>query len=296
MRIEGIRHQAQVRADGTSRSAVRRWLGDGAVTNTAPWYLTPTAPPGIVALLELGVRPTCVDAASLHGLWTPLHPGTHVFRPRAPRDGGALQGMTAHPVRRRAAGIVTLEHEQALVLHGPALSAWPGHDPVPDLDLVLTHAAHCLPVEKAAVLFESALHRGKLTRPQAENILAALPQRLRRPLSRIRDDAESGTETLVRWWLESRHFPVRAQALFPDRRRRVDLLVGKSWVIECDSREFHDDPLSYTRDRERDLYLTSRGYRVTRLSWEQVCLRWEETERALLGILRRGDHLDPPRP
>ena len=66
-------------------------------------------------------------------------------------------------------------------------------------------------------------------------------------------------------------------------------------MIECDSREFHDDPLSYDADRARDLDLTSRGYRVTRLSWEQVFLRWEETQAMLLAILRRGEHLDPPR-
>ena len=66
-----------------------------------------------------------------------------------------------------------------------------------------------------------------------------------------------------------------------------DLLVGRSWVIECDGREFHDDPLSYDADRARDLYLMSRGYRVTRLSWEQVFLRWEETQTMLLAILRR---------
>src|SRR5699024_10999163 len=161
--------------------------------------------------------------------------------------------------------------------------------------LVLTHAAHCLPVEKTAVLFESGLQRGLLTRREAQRILASLPQRIRRPLSRIRADAESGTETTVRWWMESRQFPVRPQVLFPDGRRRMDLLVGRSWVIECDSREHHDDPLSYAEDRARDLYLTARGYSVTRLSWEQVFLRWEETEEMLLAILRRGEHLEAPR-
>lgn len=76
----------------------------------------------------------------------------------------------------------------------------------------------------------------------------------------------------------------------------MDLLVGESWVIECDSREFHDDPLSYDRDRQRDLLLTVRGYLVTRLSWEQVFLRWEETEQMLLAILRRGEYRRSPVP
>ena len=295
MHIKGIEHRARLRAQGVEQAVVRRWLRNGVVSSIQPWYATAEAPPGIVALLRLGVRPTCLDGASLHGLWTPPHPGTHVFRPRLLSADGELSGAKAQPVRSRDGTIITLAEEQDLVLHGPALRSWPTDDPVPELDLVLRHAALCLPVATSAVLFESALHRRRLTRHEADRILAALPQRIRRPLSRIRADAESGTETTVRWWMESRQFPVRPQVLFPDGRRRMDFLVGRSWVIECDSREHHDDPLSYAEDRSRDLYLTSRGYRVTRLSWEQVFVRWEETREMLLAILRRGEHLEPPR-
>jgi very-short-patch-repair endonuclease len=296
MRIKGIEHKTRLRAQGTEQPVVRRWLRNGAVSSIQPWYATAEAPPGIVELLQLGVRPTCLDSASLHGLWTPPHPGTHVFRPRLLVADGALVGVKALPVRRRKGKVITLAEEQDLVLHGPALRSWPTDDPVPELDLVLRHAALCLPVATAAVLFESALNRRRLSQREADRILAALPQRIRRPLSRIRADAESGTETAVRWWMETRQFPVRPQVLFPDGRRRMDLLVGPSWVIECDSREHHDDPLSYAEDRARDLYLASHGYRVTRLSWEQVFLQWEETQRVLLAMLRRGDHLEPPRP
>lgn len=76
----------------------------------------------------------------------------------------------------------------------------------------------------------------------------------------------------------------------------MDLLVGRSWVIECDSREHHDDPLSYDEDHARDLYLASMGFTVTRLSWEQVFLRWADTEKSLLAILSKGDHLRDARP
>lgn len=293
MELTGIRHKTLLHADGVSQHAVRRWLGNGTMRSVQPWYVTAEAPLGVVRMLRLGVRPTCLDGASLHGLWTPPHTGFHVFRPRLLRAGEELRNARAHPVRRMAGKVITLAEEQEIVLHGPALRSWPGLDPVPAL--VLTHAAHCLPAEKAAVLFESGLYRRLLSRREADRILASLPQRIRRPLTRVRADAESGTETTVRWWMESRHFPVRPQVLFPDGRRRMDLLVGRSWVIECDSREFHDDPLSYDADRARDLYLTSHGYRVTRLSWEQVFLRWEETQAMLLAILRRGEHLDPPR-
>lgn len=294
MRIKGVAHKRWLRKDGVEQSVVRRWMRNGAVESIQPWYITADAPPGLVSLLRLGVRPTCLDAASLHGLWTPPHPGTHVFRPRLLRADDYLARAKALPVRSRGGKILTLDKAQQIVLHAPALRSWPCDDPVPDLDHVLTHAALCLPIAKTAVLFESALNRGFLSKHEAERLLASLPLRIRRPLSRIRADAESGTETWVRWWMETRQFPVRPQVLFPDGRRRMDLLVGRSWVIECDSREHHDDPLSYAEDRARDLYLTARGYRVTRLSWEQVFLEWEETQETLLGILRRGEHLEPP--
>src|SRR5699024_12821697 len=119
----------------------------------------------------------------------------------------------------RTLEFVSFEETQCLLLHRPLLTAWPDHDPVPVLDLVLVHAAHFLPIRKAAVLFDSAIQRGKLTLADAKAIVASLPVRLRRPLSRLRPDAESGTETLVRWWLESRRLQVTPQALFHDGRQ-----------------------------------------------------------------------------
>lgn len=259
-----------------------------------PWYITEEASEDLVALLRIGVRPTCLDAAALHGLWVPLHTGTHVYRPRTLELPPELRTVRAAPVRRRRDGSAPSSAPRNLVLHGPSLRSWPDADPVPDVQLVLEHAGRCLPPEKTAVLMESALHRGVLNLTAVQRIVASLPHDARRALSRVRADAESGTETTVRWWFESRGVKVRSQVPFPEGGRRMDLLVGRSWVIECDSREFHDDPGSYDEDRERDLHLALHGYRVTRLSWEQVFLRWRSTERKLLSILRRGDHRRPP--
>lgn len=174
MELTGIRHKTLLHADGVSQYAVRRWLGNGTMRSVQPWYVTEEAPLGVVRMLRLGVRPTCLDGASLHGLWTPPHTGFHVFRPRLLRVGEELRNARAHPVRRMAGKVITLAEEQEIVLHGPALRSWPGLDPVPALDLVLTHAAHCLPVEKAAVLFESGLYRRLLSRREADRILASL--------------------------------------------------------------------------------------------------------------------------
>lgn len=296
MKILGIVHRDALRENGVSRGDIARWTRRGAMRSLQPWYHTDQAPADLVELLRLGVRPTCLDAAALHGLWVPRHGGTHVYRPRSRDRAEDLGSARVRALRRRDGRPYVIGEPQELVLHRPEPRAWPDTDPVPDLDLVLQHAARCLPTVKTAVLFESALNRGLLSVPAAEQIVASLPHDARRALSRVCTDAESGTETTVRWWLESRGVAVRAQAPFPAGNRRMDLLVGRSWAIECDSREHHDDALSFDADRERDLYLCSRGFTVTRLSWEQVFLRWKDTEKLLLAILRRGDHRRSPRP
>ncbi|WP_114854527.1 hypothetical protein [Brachybacterium sp. YJGR34] len=296
MEVIGVRHRRQISAEGIAPAEVARWCRSGALRSVQPWYVTPEAPAALVDLLELGVRPTCIDGAAFHGLWTPIHSGVHVFRPRADRRAAVLDTVRIPALRRQGEELVRRGPHEPLVLHRPVLDAWPDDDPVPPLDLVLKHAARCLPTVKTAILLESAVHRGRLSLTAARDLVDGLPSRLRRPLSRIRADAESGTETAVRWWLEERRIPVRAQVPFLDAHgaaRRVDLLVGRSWVIECDSRAFHDDPESYAADRDRDLLLRSRGYTVTRLTWEQVFLTWTVTRTLLRAVLDRGDHRRP---
>lgn len=295
MKIRGIIHRSALQAKGVSRRRRQRWLASGAMRSVPPWYITPEAPADIVTLLELGVRPTCLDAASVHGLWVPVHEGTHVFRPRAGSARDDLGKVLAAPVRRRKGEPVPDSELQPLRLHQTGTRSWADQLPVPDLELTLEHAGRCLPTVKAAVLFESALHRGMLSRRDADSVIARLPQRFGRPLARVRGDAESGTETMVRWWFEARRIPVRSQVLFPRDDRRADLLVGRRWVIECDSREFHDDADGYENDRARDLHLVAHGYQVTRLSWRQVCLEWTSTEEMLRAVLSRGEHLHQPR-
>lgn len=300
MDIPGITHKSALPRRGIEHRQIRTWLRTGVIRGVGAWYVTPDAPADLVALLSHGVRPTCLDAAALHGLWTPLHPGVHAFRPRRapstrPDDPFLL------PVRRRldpATGRLLpppdaetgrTRQPQPLVLHSPAPRTWPDDDPVPSLAVTLAHAARCLPAVKTAILIESALNQGQLSALDLADLLGALPQRLRVPLSRVRVDAQSGTETAVRWWLEGLRVTVRSQVqLLP--AARVDLLVGTNWVIECDSRRFHDAPEQYREDRRRDLALIARGYTVTRLTWEQVFLEWEQTEQMLLTILHRRDH------
>lgn len=300
MRIRGVLLKTELPRVTPDPAHRRAQLRAGRIRPVGQWYVTDEAPQDLVDLLALGVRPTCLDAAALHGLWVPIGKGVHAFRPREVKAQPPVPRLL--PIRRRidpdSGELVPLpspveggprREPQELFLHSPRLRAWPGNDPVPDIHLTLDHAVRCLPTLKAAILIESALNRGALDGRGLRSLLDGLPQRARGALSRVRSDAQSGTETAVRWWLEERCVRVRSQAqLLPGIR--VDLLIGENWVIECDSRRFHDDPSQYHEDRRRDLLLSSRGYRVTRLTWEQVFLEWDRTALMLQTMLRRREH------
>ena len=80
------------------------------------------------------------------------------------------------------------------------------------------------------------------------------------------------------------------QQVFIDGVGYVDILVGKSLVIECDSYEFHDDVAQYATDRARDLRLHRLGYTVIRLTWWQIHRDWERTLAALVAVISTGAH------
>lgn len=272
MRIPGIIHRSRLSSVGISDADRRRLLRQGQIRRVGTWYVTSEAPAELLPILELGLRPTCLTAAAHHGLWIPLHSGTHVYRPRDARVAGSVAG---------------------LVPHGSGLRCWPDNDPVAELSLVLEHAARCLPIPEAAILFESALYRHNLSMHAIQECLSRLPRHLRTPLGRVSPLAESGTETAVRWWLESLTVSAAPQVRI-EGVGRVDLLVGRSWIIECDSVQYHDTTAQFHRDRDRDLRLRSLGYVVTRLTWEQVFLQWPVTRDHLLTVLRRRDHRRAP--
>lgn len=300
MEIPGIIHREDLAALSIDRRDRDRWRRTGAIESIQPWYVTPEAPRDVVALLRLGVRPTCLDGAALHGLWVP--PGREAVHVYAPRRGrGRRSAATAEfpgaalaaPIRHRGGGKARpLELPLPLRFHAPSLRSWPDRDPVPEIALVLAHAGRCLSRVDAAILFESALNRRLLTLSRARQIIAELPGNARRDLARVRADAQSGSETFVRWWWESLGVPVRSQVHVPGVGF-VDMLIGRSWVIECDGRQYHDTDEQFHRDRERDLVLRSLGLTVTRLSWQQIFLRWSRTRQLLLDVSRRGDHRRP---
>lgn len=269
MLLPPVAKVSDLRRRGVSRRELDALIASGSYRRLGNgWLAAERGDAQVVLALGAGARLTCVSAAKVHGLWTPPVPGVHVYRRAGAGPGRGLDGGVEHwpPVRR-----------------------WPDQSPVAPLPLALEHAARCLDVVEAAILLESAWNRGLVDASGVGSVLARVPHRVSRSLARVRRSAESGTETKVRWWLESQRVGVRAQVRIPGVGR-VDLLVGERWVIECDSVAHHTGLATYADDRRRDLELRRRGYLVTRLTWEQVFLSWASTQQALLEILRQQEH------
>ena len=77
---------------------------------------------------------------------------------------------------------------------------------------------------------------------------------------------------------------------------RADLLVGKSLVIEFDSRAHHLADANYAADHRRDLTLNALGFHRIRLTWHHVFVDWPATVRLSKRALSHGWHLHAPDP
>ena len=76
----------------------------------------------------------------------------------------------------------------------------------------------------------------------------------------------------------------------------MDLLVGRSWIVEADSTAHHSARLDVRKDRARDVNAQEQGYDRLRLSYEQIWYSWEQTQLFLVSKLETKAHLRPPEP
>lgn len=118
--------------------------------------------------------------------------------------------------------------------------------------------------------------------------VASAPPRVRSLLDRVDRLADSGTESLVRVRLRSKRVRLTIQVYIPGVGT-VDTLIGRSLIVECDSRAHHLGE-GYQTDRARDRAARRLGYHPVRLTWEDVMFRWPEAEREILDMIRMGLH------
>lgn len=142
------------------------------------------------------------------------------------------------------------------------------------------------------MVLESAVNLRKLPASSAWGLIRRAPVHTQRTLRFFDANAASGSETRVRLLLQQHRFSVRSQHEISGVGR-VDLLVGRSLILECDSATHHSD---HREDRRRDLAARELGYTTVRLSYSQIHHTWSNTRPRLLRILRTGRHLAPPLP
>lgn len=263
----GVVNWGTLRAQG-SRAEIDKALTDGRLHKLRRnWYATETANPRVVEAVTAGGVLTCASALALHRVWVPPTDRPHI------RGNDATARL--HPSWCTQFGRQPAE-DQA----------------VDDVETSLRHAAKCLPAEDFIVVCDSVLNHGLLSEEQLGRLFVGAPQFVRQRLARCDARAESGTETMVRLRLCRPNLLIRSQVQIAGVGR-VDLMVGRSLIIEVDGYEYRADPETFEKDRLRDLNAKALGYNVIRLTYQQVVFQWPRTLRLLNAILRRGEHLVP---
>ncbi len=258
--------------EGYTRTRIDSLIRSGDLVRLGhEWLGTARTPLRVAASLTRGGRLTCIDAAALHGAWEVSSPARHEVR---------LHGSPA-PM------------PDELVVGHVGLRTWPDREPIVPLPLALDHVARCQAPDVAVMVLESAAHRGLLDRASLDAVLAGLPLKTRRALGPIDGRAMSGPESRVRRFFERRGVAVQPQWFVPGVGY-TDMRVGEGLIIECDSWAHHGSREAQDEDRRRDRALVLLGYRVVRLSFDDVIVHWERTQHFLGALIARRVHRAPP--
>lgn len=235
------------------------------------------------ALRDLGPRAALShhDAARLHGIEVVEDDGSH--HATVPRNSARpkRQGWQVH---RADVAVVTLANGLRLT---NALRT------VLDLCSVL-------PLDRAVAAADSAVRLRLITFPQLIAALRAVmgPHSTRaRAVARLVDErCESVLESLVRvLLLTSGMTPPRTQHEIRDGNGRLVARVDFCWVqqrlvLEADGYAFHSDRSDFRRDRTRMNELERLGWRVLRVTWEDVMSRPDYVLALVRDCLAASDH------
>jgi Protein of unknown function (DUF559)/Transcriptional regulator, AbiEi antitoxin len=226
------------------------------------------------------------SAVELIGLWEKKTIAVDVIVPR--HAGRAIDGVRWHKVLRPTEG--EIEYRHGIPCTNPSRT-------LVDMAGRLGAASLRRMVEQAAVL--RVLDVREVDRQLARGRRCGAP-RLRSILAQWR--TLDGSLPRLRSPLEARFLPVLLEAGLPRPRcnvvPRVDgrpvELDGKPvevdllWedqrlVVETDGEQTHGTPAAFRRDRRRDQVLMDAGYRVPRVTWDQL----EDEPEALVSLIRR---------
>lgn len=267
----GVISSIELESVVTSRTERDELLKSGRIQKLCRgWFAMPAACADAVRAIMFGGRLGCVSGCRAHGLWVPPHQKLHVLL-NPGRQVPNNPGVEFHRITR------------------------PCHTAVASLEDCLSQVIQRHDAETALIVLESAVELRKLHVADASQIMKAAPNSKARALDLFRTGAGSGSETRVRLFLQRRNVTVRTQVAILGVGT-VDMLVGKSLIVECDSEAHHSSPAQYEEDRRRDMAARQLGYEVIRLSYAQIWHSWEQTQAALIAELATRRHRRPPQP
>ncbi|WP_179229106.1 type IV toxin-antitoxin system AbiEi family antitoxin domain-containing protein [Parenemella sanctibonifatiensis] len=260
---------AELRRDGWSDWKIRKAAARGDLVRLRRgWYADgSSSDPDLINAVRQGGAISCITALERLGVFVPSHSTPHVRR-------------TERSYRRRGGC-------RAHGCHEPVLGG------VDDIHTALRCAIRCMTPEWILVIVESIHVQELMTMSHILDAVAGAPRWVLQLLERL-DQAESGTETLVRLWLRRLGIKMTCQVTIVGVGR-VDLLIGQRLVIEVDGFEYHSSPEQFEKDRQRDRRLVALGYLVVRLSYRQVMENWDEVLPDILRIIRTRAHRRPPK-
>ncbi len=158
------------------------------------------------------------------------------------------------------------------------------------------------PLERTKLIVDDALSRRLCTQKQLDDVFFALARRGRRGTAAMREILEdlgpgyvapaSELERSARRLFAERGIPMPAFEVHlgdDDLIGRVDCTWREAkLVVELDSQRFHGSRLARERDRLRDNRLVAAGWRVIRVTWEDLRDRPDEVVAQILAALARA--------
>jgi hypothetical protein len=224
-------------------------------------------------------------ASALHRLWEEW---PHFIDVTVPVEAGRkIDGIRCRRCRYPEPEEIEVRHGVAVTTVARTLVDLAGILRLPDLRQVVGRAAIRRKLDVQAV--DIAIYNAKGRRGLKALELALVPYRTKD--GKV-PDVRSDFETLVLPRLLDLNLsrPSTNAPLHIDGERfLVDFLWEQERVIvETDGRETHETPTAFQDDRRRDQFLAAAGYRVLRVTWNQI----HDEPEAVLG--RIGRALRPP--
>lgn len=260
----GVARVGALTGAGISRHRIAGAVADGVLVRLRrDWVGLPDADADLVGAARFGVIATCVTQARRLGLWVLSADRPHVaVSPQS--TGSKPPGLHVHWARP-----LVPRHPDAL------------YDPIEN---VLGYVAACQPHDAALAVFESALSRQLVSADAMRRL--PLTSRALALVDEASVFSDSGLETIfltrLRW------LRVRILAQIWIEGHRVDFLLGDRLVVQIDGA--HHVGAQRTSDIAHDAALTLLGYRVLRLSYEQIIGDWPAVQDLIMRAVAQGVH------